>query len=83
MRRDRLLPRRLDRLVLHGQVEAARGGAVAEAPGGGGFAGGTAGVNAVIETDLDTGYTVIVLSNLDPPSAESVAKRLRGWLGLR
>jgi D-alanyl-D-alanine carboxypeptidase len=50
--------------------------------GGGGFAGGTAGVNAVIETDLDSGYTVVVLSNLDPPSAERVAKRLRGLLGL-
>ena len=51
--------------------------------GGGGFAGGTAGVNAVIESDLDTGYTVVVLSNLDPPSAEKVAKQLCGWLGLK
>ena len=51
--------------------------------GGAGFAGGTAGVNAVIESDLDTGYTVVVLSNLDPPSAEKVAKQLRGWLGLK
>ncbi|HKD17939.1 MAG TPA: serine hydrolase domain-containing protein, partial [Thermoanaerobaculia bacterium] len=50
--------------------------------GGGGFAGGTAGVNAAIETDLDTGYTIVVLSNLDPPSAERVVKKLRGWLGL-
>ena len=39
------------------------------------------GVNAVLETDLDTGYTIVVLSNLDPPSAESVAKKLREWLG--
>jgi D-alanyl-D-alanine carboxypeptidase len=51
--------------------------------GGSGFAGGTAGVNAVIEMDFDTGYTVIVLSNLDPPSAESAAKKLRQWLGLK
>jgi hypothetical protein len=46
------------------------------------FAGGTSGVNAVIEADLDTGYTIVVLSNLDPPSAERVAKKLRGLLGL-
>ena len=50
--------------------------------GGFGFAGGTAGVNAVLECDLDTGATIVVLSNLDPPSAESVAKKLRGWMGL-
>jgi CubicO group peptidase (beta-lactamase class C family) len=51
--------------------------------GGFGFAGGTAGVNAVVESDLDTGATVVVLSNLDPPSAENVSKKLRGWMGLR
>jgi CubicO group peptidase (beta-lactamase class C family) len=51
--------------------------------GGWGIAGGTQGVNAVLETDLDTGYTIAVLSNLDPPSAERVAKKLRGWLGLK
>jgi len=50
--------------------------------GGFGFAGGTAGVNSVIECDLDTGATIVVLSNLDPPSAESVSKKLRGWMGL-
>jgi CubicO group peptidase (beta-lactamase class C family) len=51
--------------------------------GGWGIAGGTAGVNAQIESDLDGGATVVVLSNLDPPSAETVAKKLRGWMGLR
>jgi CubicO group peptidase (beta-lactamase class C family) len=51
--------------------------------GASGFAGGTAGVNAVIESDLDTGYTIVVLSNVDPPSAEQVSKKLRGWLGLK
>lgn len=50
--------------------------------GGGGFAGGTAGVNAVLETDLDTGYTVVVLANYDPPAAEKIAKALRQRLGL-
>ena len=58
------------------------GGARASTPAARGFAGGTAGVNAVIEIDLDTGYTVVVLSNDDPPSAESVAKKIRQWLGL-
>ncbi len=51
--------------------------------GSGGYAGGTPGANAVLEADLSTGYTIVVLSNLDPPSAESVARKLRQWLGLR
>ena len=50
--------------------------------GGGGFAGGTAGVNAVLETDLDTGYTIVVLCNEDPPAAQKVAKILSQRLGL-
>jgi len=50
--------------------------------GGKGIAGGTAGVNCVLEMDLDTGYTVAVMSNLDPPAAETVGKTLRQWLGL-
>ena len=54
----------------------------AKLQGGKGVAGGTSGVNAVLEMDIDTGYTVVVLSNLDPPSAEKVAKTLRQWLGL-
>jgi hypothetical protein len=47
-----------------------------------GIAGGSSGVNAVLEIDLDTGYTIVVLSNLDPPSAEKLARTLRQWLGL-
>jgi hypothetical protein len=39
-------------------------------------------VNATLEMDLDTGYTVVVLSNLDPPAAEKVGRTLRQWLGL-
>ncbi len=57
-------------------------GAPGKLRGGKGVAGGTAGVNCVLEMDLDTDYTVVVMSNLDPPSAEKVAKILRQWLGL-
>jgi len=46
----------------------------------GGWAGGTAGVNAAIE--LEGEYTIIVLSNYDPPSAEHVAMNARRALGL-
>ena len=34
-----------------------------------GFAGGAPGINGTLEMDFDSGYTVIVLSNYDPPVA--------------
>jgi CubicO group peptidase (beta-lactamase class C family) len=49
-------------------------------PGGLGAAGGAPGINAVLETDLPGGYDVVVLANLDPPTAERVARSIRGWL---
>ena len=45
-----------------------------------GIAGGSPGVNAALEVESETGYTVIVLSNYDPPSAEKVARQIRQWL---
>lgn len=49
--------------------------------GGLGIAGGTAGANAVLETDFEAGgWTVIVLENLDPPAAERLARELRALL---
>lgn len=48
-----------------------------------GIAGGAPGINAAAEGDLPGGYDIIVLSNLDPPSAEAVASRVREWLGAR
>ncbi len=45
-----------------------------------GIAGGTDGVNAALEWSPRAGYTVIVLSNFDPPTAEEVARLLRGTL---
>lgn len=48
-----------------------------------GVAGGAPGINAILDGGQPGGYTVIVLSNYDPPSAENVAAKIRGWLGLR
>lgn len=48
--------------------------------GGLGIAGGAAGINAMVEQDIATGYTIIVLSNYDPPAAESVGRQIRSWL---
>jgi D-alanyl-D-alanine carboxypeptidase len=50
---------------------------IGENPGVG-WAGGSPGVNGVIE--LGGGYTIIVLANYDPPAAEEVAKNLRQLL---
>jgi CubicO group peptidase (beta-lactamase class C family) len=52
-------------------------------PAGLGIAGGSGGINAVVEGDLPGGYDLIVLTNLDPPAAERVARMTRGWLGVR
>ncbi len=47
-------------------------------PDGLGIAGGAPGINAVVETDPR--YTVVVLSNFDPPTAEKAGRLIRGWL---
>ena len=52
-------------------------------PAGVGIAGGSGGINAVVEGDLPGGYDLIVLSNLDPPSAERISGKTRNWLGAR
>lgn len=46
-----------------------------------GIAGGAPGINAALEADEESGYTIIVLSNYDPPSAEKVARQIRAWIG--
>lgn len=48
--------------------------------GGLGAAGGTAGVNAVVQSDNGHGYAIVVLANLDPPVAERIAARFRRWM---
>jgi len=45
-----------------------------------GIAGGAPGINAALEADEDRGYTIIVMSNYDPPSAEKIARQIRGWI---
>lgn len=45
-----------------------------------GIAGGAPGINAILEMDVASGYTLIVLSNYDPPSAEKVGRQIRAWL---
>ncbi|HEX3552981.1 MAG TPA: serine hydrolase domain-containing protein [Thermoanaerobaculia bacterium] len=45
-----------------------------------GAAGGTEGCNALLE-QMPQGYTLIVLSNYDPPAAMDVGKAVRGWFG--
>lgn len=54
--------------------------APATAPRAFGWLGGSPGVNAALMSNATTGYTVIVLSNYDPPSAEEVASRIRELL---
>lgn len=45
-----------------------------------GIAGGSLGLNALFEVNPDSGYTVIVMSNYDPPSAVKVGQQIRAWL---
>jgi CubicO group peptidase (beta-lactamase class C family) len=51
-------------------------------PAGLGIAGGSGGINGVVEGDLPGGYDLVVLTNLDPPAAERVARMTREWLGV-
>jgi CubicO group peptidase (beta-lactamase class C family) len=63
-------------------VAALRAGRVPGGPPAGiGAAGGAPGINAVVEGDMPGGYDLVVMSNLDPPAAERVARMIRGWLG--
>jgi D-alanyl-D-alanine carboxypeptidase len=48
--------------------------------GGLGIAGGAPGINSAVEWDARSGYTVIVLTNFDPPTAGQSSRRIRSWL---
>ena len=52
-------------------------------PAGIGVAGGSGGINGVVEAMLPGGYDLVVLTNLDPPAAERVSRMTRAWLGVR
>ncbi|MBE3131517.1 MAG: beta-lactamase family protein, partial [Acidobacteria bacterium] len=51
-----------------------------DAANGLGIAGGAPGINSVLEWDPRSGYTIIVLTNFDPPTAGQAARRIVGWL---
>jgi len=64
-------------------VQALRDGKVPGGPPAGiGAAGGAPGINADLEGDLPGGYDLVVLANLDPPTAERVGRMVREWLGV-
>jgi len=44
-----------------------------------GVAGGANGINALLLVEQQSGYTIIVLSNYDPPSAEKTGMQIRDW----
>ena len=64
-------------------LQALREGKIAAAPRpeGVGIGGGAPGINAMMEGGLTGGYDLVVLTNLDPPAAQRVARTIRGWLG--
>jgi D-alanyl-D-alanine carboxypeptidase len=62
-------------------ASAMRDGRFGVRPGGLGVAGGSPGVNAVLEMFGD--HTLVVLANMDPPTAEAVAAKVREWNGIK
>ena len=65
-------------------LNALRAHKIDQAPEAGmvGIAGGAPGLNAAMEGDLEGGYDVIVLANLDPPAAGQVSRLIRQALGV-
>ena len=55
-------------------------GAKPQVAGSLGIAGGAPGINALLLSDATSGYTLVVMSNYDPPSAETAGKQIRSWL---
>lgn len=79
---NKLLSPAYTQWVLTG-VEPGKGQAGPGGPrgrGGLGIAGGAPGINAAVELDFGTGYTVIVLANYDPPAAVNIARKARRFL---
>ncbi|HET9796143.1 MAG TPA: serine hydrolase, partial [Thermoanaerobaculia bacterium] len=82
LRSGRLLPPAWTAWVFF-RSDAPTPGAGLPTRGGLGIAGGSPGVNAALDMELESGTTVVVLSNLDPPAAERAAKRIRALLPRR
>lgn len=51
-----------------------------DAANGLGISGGAPGINSALEWDPRSGYTVVVLTNFDPPAARTVMRRIVSWL---
>ncbi len=69
LRTDKLLPKKWTDWVFHGNE-----------PRGLAIAGGAPGINASLA--IGSPYTLVVLSNYDPPSAEEIARAARPLMGL-
>jgi CubicO group peptidase (beta-lactamase class C family) len=70
---DKLMPKRWTDWLFTGSLDGAGKRNI-------GVAGGSPGVNAVLE--IEPPYTLVVLSNFDPPSAEEIAREARKTLGI-
>jgi CubicO group peptidase (beta-lactamase class C family) len=74
---------KFDRALKSGSLFSDPGSEAAKifsASGGLGIAGGGPGTNAILESDWDSGYTAIVLSNFDPPLAEELGMEIMALL---
>jgi CubicO group peptidase (beta-lactamase class C family) len=80
IRDGKLLGPRWNAWFATGDLPAGTPNSAKLAGGGFGIAGGAPGLNAAIEADFGRDDCVIVLANLDPPAAESLARTLAGWL---
>ena len=80
LQRGALLKPETVRAVFGEMWPAAPGKELLEGRISGGWTGGAPGINAALETDARAGTTIVVLANLDPPSAGRVAKKIRPWL---
>lgn len=45
-----------------------------------GHAGGFLGINSQLDMHLDTGYTIVVMSNYDPPIAQQIVTKIRQFI---
>jgi len=82
LRGGRLLPPEWTAWIFD-RSDAPKPGTPLPSRGGLGIAGGTPGVNAALDMELDGGTTVIVLANIDPPAAERAARKIRGMIPRR